>query len=223
MFVLARGIPAWSRTLGRWAYCIACVDKDGKWYRLYPVPLENGRKNIAPFDVIKPFVIKRCENGRPESCRIDPWLIWKAGVVQESDRSRILQQITESGSFMHDDSWRRKTLALVAPSLLKISIAQKATISYYCSYPECDGHTGTFFDVFQIDKRKRKLILPAQDLLRRLSGVKEENLRFVVGTMRKHPQRWIVVETLICVKGTVSPLNSWITAVNSGGTSNFVN
>lgn len=210
IIVLARGVPARSRTLGRWAYCIAGIGKSGQWYRLYPVPLEDGDRSIYPFDVIKPFIIKRHENGRPESCRINSWLIWKVGTIPHSERKRILEKAIEPGSFLHDESWRNKTLGLIKPLSLQVDISEKATLKYFCDDPECGGHTATFFDVFKIDAKGRKLIAPANELVNLLSPLKEEKFWFIVGTMRKHPQRRIVVEVLINLDETVIALQSWL-------------
>jgi len=210
IIVLARGIPARSRTLGRWAYCVAGITKNGQWYRLYPVPLEDGDRSIYPFDVIKPFIVKRHENGRPESCRINSWLIWKVGTIPISERQRILENTIEPGSFLHDDSWHNKTLGLIKPLSLQIHIREKATTKYFCDYPECQGHAATFFDALKIDAKGRKLIAPTEKLVNLLSQLEEEKLWFIVGTMRKHPQRWIVVEVLISPDETVIALQSWL-------------
>jgi len=210
IIVLARGVPAWSRTLGRWAYCVAGIGKNEQWYRLYPVPLEDGTRSIYPFDVIKPFIIKKRENGRPESCRINPWLIWKVGTVQNSERQHILEKIIEPASFLHNESWRNKTLGLIKPLSLQINIQEQATIRYLCGHSGCAGHTATFFDVLKIDAKGRKLIAPAEELVDILSQLEEEKLWFIDGTVRKHPQRWIVVEVLISLDGTVIALQSWL-------------
>lgn len=210
LIVLARGVPAWSRTLGRWAYCIACLGNDGKWYRLYPVPLENGKRTIYPFDIIKPFIVKKRDNGRPESCRINPWIIWKAGVIQNSERQHILEKIKEPSSFLHDNSWRNKTLGLIQPTSLQFAVGRAAIVNYFCDYPKCEGHSSTFFDAFQIEEHKRKLITSAEELETMLSHLKEDKLWFIVGTVRRHPQRWIIVETLVELGETVTSLQSWL-------------
>jgi len=210
IIVLARGVSARSRTLGRWAYCVAGIGKKGQWYRLYPVPIENGNRAIYPFDVIKPFIIKRHENGRPESCRINSWLIWKAGTVPNSERQSFLEKTREPASFLHDDSWRNKTLGLIKPLSMQIDIREKPIIKYFCNYPECNGHTATFFDVLKIDAKGRRLIAPAEQLVNLLSQLDEEKLWFIVGTIRKHPQSWIVVEVLIDLDEIVLALQSWL-------------
>lgn len=210
IIVLARGVPARSRTLGRWAYCVAGIGKNGQWYRLYPVPLENGSRSIYPFDVIKPFIVKKHENGRPESCRINSWLTWKVGAVPNSERQRILEKTIDPWSFLHDDSWRNKTLGIIKPLSLRIDIREKAIIRYFCGHHGCRGHTATFFDVLKVNAKGRKLIAPTEELVNLLSKLEEEKLWFIVGTLRKHPQRWIVVEVLIGLDGTVIALQSWL-------------
>lgn len=210
IIVLARGVPAWSRNLGRWAYCVAGIGKKWQWYRLYPVSLKNGNRSIYPFDVIKPFIIKKHENGRPESCRINSWLIWKVGTVPNSDRQSLLEKTREPASFLHDSSWRNKTLGLIKPLSPQIDIREKAIIKYFCNYPECNGHTATFFDVLKTDAKGRRLIAPAEQLINLLSQLNEEKLWFVVGTVRKHPQRWIVIEVLINLDENVLALQPWL-------------
>ena len=208
--VLGRGIPSHSRTLGRWAYCIAGKGLDENWYRLYPIPLEDERRLIESFDIIKPFIIRKNDDGRPESCRIDPHLLWKTGSLKSTERLGYLKQRTEGGSFMHDNSWRTKTLGLIRPSLAKFSIGTCSNIKYYCDYRGCCGHTTTFFDVFQIQDNKKKLIARPESIMKELSEIEEENLRFVVGTLRQHQPCWIIVETLICLNNSVESLQSWL-------------
>lgn len=210
--VLGRGIPAWSRTLGRMAYCVAGIEREGEWCRLYPVPLENGKRLLNAFDIIKPFIIKRHENGRPESCRVNSWLIWKGGTIPTFERQKILHRTLESGAFLHDDSWRNKTLGLIKPAFWEFHIGKKATLRYFCDFPECEGHIATFFDVLEVTAKQRKLIKPANELLDLLSQLENEKIWFVVGTIRQHPQRWIVVESIVELDKTVIPLQSWLTS-----------
>jgi hypothetical protein len=210
IIVLGRGIPSYSKNLGRYAYCIAGKGSDERWYRLYPIPLEDTVRSFQPFDTIKPFVVRRNDDGRPESCRVDPHLIWKAGVLEQAKRAEYINNRVENGSFLHDDSWQTKTLGLIRPSLVGFSVSEQPTIKYYCSYQDCHGHTARFFDVLRIEKKQEKLIAPAQMLNDALSEVDCGTLRFVVGTLRSHQPRWIIVETLICLNGTVESLQSWI-------------
>lgn len=208
--VLARGIPSHSRTLGRWAYCIAGRGTDEKWYRLYPFPLEEKGRLIESFDIIKPFITRRNDDGRPESCRIDPHLVWKMGTLKTTQRLEYLKQRTEVGPFMHDNSWRTKTLGLIRPSLVKLSIGSNPNIKYHCDYTGCCGHTATFFDVFHIQRNKEMLIARPELLTNLLSEIDGENLRFVVGTLRQHQPRWIIVEVLICLRDSAESLQSWL-------------
>jgi hypothetical protein len=183
---------------------------DEKWYRLYPIPLEDKGRLIESFDIIKPFIIRKNDDGRPESCRIDPHLLWKTGTLKSTERLDYLKQRTEGGSFMHNNSWRTKTLGLIRPSLVKFSIGSYANVKYHCDYQECCGHTTTFFDVLQIQANKKKLIARPESLTTVITEIDEQNLRFVVGTLRQHQPCWIIVETLICLKDSVESLQSWL-------------
>lgn len=208
--VLGRGIPAHSRTLGRWAYCIAGKGMDEKWYRLYPFLLVGKSRSFEAFDIIKPFITRKNDDGRPESCRINPHLVWKTGTLQNTERLEYLKQRVEVGSFMHNDSWRTKTLGIIRPSLVKFSIGRDATVNYYCDHQECNGHTTTFFDILQIERNGKRLIAPVEALSNALSEINEEKLRFVVGTLRQHQPCWIIVETLICLNNSIESLQSWL-------------
>jgi len=210
IIVLGRGVPAKSRILGRWAYCIAGIGNDGRWVRLYPLPIENGNRPLNPFDVIKPFIIKRHEDGRPESCRIDSNLVLKVGMIPDSERHIILERVLEPSFFMHDNSWRNKSLGLIKPLFLQINIHESPTLRYTCDYENCSGHTATFFDVIRIEARRRKLLASPEELENLLSQQDEEKLWFIVGTERQHPQIWMVVEVLISVHQTITGLQCWL-------------
>lgn len=109
---------------------------------------------------------------------------------------------------MHDDSWHTKTLGLIRPLLVKFSLGKHATVNYYCNHQGCIGHTSTLFDVLQIERNTETLIAQVEALNDILSEIEEEKLRFVVGTMRQHQKRWIIVETLICLDDSIESLQS---------------
>lgn len=212
IIVLGRGVPSWSRNQGRWAYCIAGIGDYGQWFRLYPLPIEGGNRLFEPFDIVKPFIIKKHENGRPESCRIDAGLVWKAGTVPDSQRLGILERILGKGTFMHDSSWRKRSLGCIKPLSLQISIEESPTLKFKCGHKGCGGHTTTFFDVLRIEAGKRRLVAPAEEIENLLSKQDEDKLWFVVGTERQHPHIWIVVEILINIDQKVTGLQSWLTS-----------
>ena len=57
---------------------------------------------------------------------------------------------------------------------------------------------------------KEMLIARPELLTNLLSEIDGENLRFVVGTLRQHQPRWIIVEVLICLRDSAESLQSWL-------------
>ena len=200
IIVLAKGVPAYSRTYGCLVCCTAGVSERSGWLRLYPLFLEPVLSTIKPikkFDVIRvQYRDKRPESNRPESRKISPESVEKVGHVDDvNTRIDILRRYTESGEFLHDDSWRgRKTLGMIKPMNACFSITQEniPMVKFKCRH-SCGGHICQVGEYMKFNMVGRVLLQSDAELAKRLSTLKNGELRFVMGTIRRHPSRWLLI------------------------------
>jgi hypothetical protein len=197
--VLGKGVPAYSTTYGCLTCCIAGVCGDG-WIRLYPLFLEPVLSSIKPiekFDVIRTvFRDKRPEPTRPESRKILPEFVEKIDHVRDQkDRIEILRQYTEPGVFLHDDSWRgRKTLGMINPLNARFWITNEniPMVKFQCGH-SCGGHKCEIGEYMKFNNVGRVLHQGDAELKKQISSLKKKELRFVMGTIRRHPNRWLLI------------------------------
>lgn len=198
--VLGKGVPAYSTTYGCLTCCIAGVSEHSGWLRLYPLFLESVLSSIKPiekFDVIRVvFRHKRPEPTRPESRKIFPEFVEKVGHVHDRNaRIDILRLYTEPGVFLHDDSWRgRKTLGIIKPMNVRFWLTKEniPMVKFRCGNL-CRGHTceiGEYMEFNDVGRVKHQRDV---ELAKQLSTLKNKDLRFVMGTIRRHPSRWLLI------------------------------
>jgi hypothetical protein len=201
IIVLGKGVPAYSRTYGCLTCCVAGVSEQSGWLRLYPLFLEPVLSSIKPvnkFDMIRVTVRqKHPEPNRPESRKILPEAVEIVDHIHdENARIKLLQRYTELGLFLHDDSWRgRKTLGMIKPLKKRFWITKEniPMVKFRCG-PSCRGHTCEigeymkFNNVGRVVYKKRNAEL-AKHFLR----LRNNELRFVMGTMRRRPHRWLLI------------------------------
>ena len=204
IIVLGRGAIHPSRTYRCLCYCVAGIGQVSGWLRLYPV--RKTPELIQNFDIIQVAIRKEhAEKDRPETWKIylDPPPKKVGYITDEKTQLQILKDNLDEGTFMHDESWRGvKSLGLIQPIYPDFEIEDnKVIVRYRCNYPRCRGHRNEVMDWSTIDKRGRRghinhpkeledklLFLERQHLLRR------QQLWFVMGTHRRHPHVWILIE-----------------------------
>ena len=200
IIILGKGVPAYSSKYGCLTCCVAGVSEHNGWIRLYPLFLEPVLSSIKPidkFDVIRTvFRDKRPEPTRPESRKVFPEFVQKVGQVREKkDRNRILHQYTESGVFLHDGSWRgRKTLGMINALNARFYMTKEniPMVRFQC-VPRCGGHNCEVGECMKFNNVGRVLHQSNSELQKQLSTLKNKDLRFVMGTIRRHPNRWLII------------------------------
>lgn len=198
--MLGKGVPAYSNTYGCLTYCIAGVGERSGWLRLYPAfwePVLSSIKFVEKFDVIRTvFRKKNPEPNRPESRKIYPEFIKKVGHIEDNNvRVEILRRYTESEFFLHDNSWRgRKTLGMIRPLSTRFWVTKESIpmVRFQCS-SSCRGHTCQIGELMKFDSVGRICSQNRNELSKRLLYLKNKELRFVMGTIRRHPSRWLVI------------------------------
>jgi len=207
IIVLGKGVPAYSSKFGCLTYCVAGVGKSGSWYRLYPLFYEKLISRIVlveKFDIIKAgFSELHPESNRPESKKIHPEYVEKIGKIEDAfERSRILLKYTERGSFLHDDSWNgKKTLGMINPKKTKFAVAQGLPkAKFQCDDNHCTGHICEIGELMKFDAMGRPLLENREILESRLSAIRKGEMRFVMGTLANHPQRWILISINVMTK-----------------------
>lgn len=204
--VLGRGIPHHSRRYSCLAYCVAGISEINGWLRLYPILFRDEATRVANFEVIKVKIQKHNpEKIRPETryIRLHPPIKKIDHVADDDVRIKILKKYLDRGDFLHDESWNgTKTLGLIQPIYPEFNIDRnKIVVRYKCNSPICNGHTGEIphhtMVEYKIQERihtcpeileKELLLLERQVLLQR------QQLWFVMGTHRTHPNRWLIIE-----------------------------
>jgi len=110
-------------------------------------------------------------------------------------RKRVLHQYTEPGNFLHDDSWRgRKTLGMIRPINPYFSAAQGLPkVRFQCG-DSCSGHMCEVGELMRFDSVGRPIPeASSKELESRLDSVRKRELRFVMGTIRRHPKCWLLI------------------------------
>ena len=169
-------------------------------------PIRKTPELIHNFDIIQVAIRKEhAEKDRPETRKIclDPPPKKVGYMADENARLQILQNNLDNGTFMHDESWRGvKSLGLIQPIYPDFEVEEnKVIVRYKCDYSRCKGHCNEVMDWSIIDERGRRghinhpkeledklLFLERQHLLRR------QQLWFVMGTHRRHPHVWLLIE-----------------------------
>ena len=201
IIVLGKGVPAYSNTYGCLTCCVAGVSEEDGWLRLYPLFLEPVLSSIKPlekFDIVRVvFRLKHPEPNRPESRKIFPEFVEKVGHIHdENARTKLLEQYTEPGLFLHNDSWRgRKTLGMIRPLEKRFWLTKDniPLVKFTCSR-SCRGHTCEigeymkFNNVGRVHYQKRDA-----ELVKQLFPLENKKLRFVMGTIRRRPHRWLLI------------------------------
>jgi len=203
IIVLGKGTPNFIEKYGCSMQCVAGIGEASGWLRLYPVFVCPTLPRVAPvekFDVIQTvFRVRRPEPLRPESRKIHPELVRKVDCITGEQRRSILLEHTESGDFLHDDSWQgRKSLGLIEPknSRFRVTADNIPKVEFRCNSRRCRRHHMDLFELIDFDEFGRtypQRKKPRDQVEMQLSRLEGKELRFVMGTVYKHPQRWIIV------------------------------
>ena len=205
--VLGKGVPAYSSKYGCLTYCVAGVAEAVGWIRLYPLFAEQlvpSIQFVEKFDIIRvAYDDERPEPGRPESRRIYPEFVEKLGHLEKSiARTQTLNKYTEPGDFLHDDSWRgKKTLGMIKPIEPSFrALKGMPKVQFRCG-GSCSGHTCEVGELMRFDGFGRSIPQLGDADLKRFEGVRKGNLRFVMGTDSRYPQRWLLVSVHVIRRG----------------------
>lgn len=216
--VIGRGVEQWSRKYGTLTHCIAGIGASGKWIRLFPLP----QTKIELFDVIQAAIVdEQPESFRPESRKVhfrNP--IKKVSQIKATrDKLKILQDHLDSGDFLHDDSWNgKKTLGLIQPVYPEFKVdrnRKKIIAKYKCDAQGCLGHLQEVFGIYNVDRvGRRRLCAKLDEIKSKIVQLYRERLLdrnilwFVMGTVKFHPSRWIIVEILVEKDGSIESLRT---------------
>lgn len=215
LIVLGRGIESWSRRYKARTHCIVAIGKISGFVRLYPV-LRDDRADI--FDVIRVVVRDgHPESHRPESRKIYPHAIQVVAYKDEKEEQHnILKSLSEPGDFLHGEGWRNRTLGVIQPYTPHFWITKdnKVRVHYRClchschgspsqlllswssnkqEFFVCDGHTNEVLQLIKVDRVGRYLRPKRVELEQFVEDLRGKELYFVMGTLRNHPHRWILV------------------------------
>jgi len=192
-------VPSFNAKYGCLTHCVAGIGQNDAWIRLYPLFAEQVIPNIQfveNFDIIRAaYRDTRPEPIRPETRKIHPESVVKIGHIEECDkRMRILEQHTESGVFLHDDSWNgRKTLGMVKPLEPLFFVSSNIPkVRFFCR-GSCGGHTCELKQLERFDSFGRVVPESKKNLENRLKNLQGKQLRLVMGTDGRHPQVWLIV------------------------------
>ena len=201
IIVLGKGVPAYSNTYGCLTCCVAGVTEQNRWLRLYPLfvePVLSSIKPVKKFDIIRVVFRRRNpEPNRPESRKIFPEFVEKFGHIKDENvRFKLLQRFTEPGLFLHDNSWHgKKTLGMIKPLKKRLWITnENIPMAKFTCGPSCKGHTCEIGEYMKFNHVGRVIYQNKKaELTRQLLTLKNKELRFVMGTIRRHPNRWLLI------------------------------
>ena len=213
--VLGRGIENWSRQYRSRTHCLVGIGKSSGLVRLYPV-FHDDQADI--FDVIQVIIQdEHPETHRPESRKVYPHAIQVVAREEGKDKQyNILKSLCQPGDFLHGEGWRNKTLGVIQPYAPHFWVTEdnRLKVHYYClchswqGKPHqlcmtwepngwgsfvCDGHADEVRQLTKVDRVGRYLRPRREELEQFIEDLRGKELYFVMGTLRNHPHRWILV------------------------------
>lgn len=215
LIVLGRGVESWSRRYKARTHCIVAIGKISGLVRLYPA-FRDDQADI--FDVIR--VVVRDEH--PEAHRLESRKVYPHAIQvvahkdEREEQCSMLKSLSETGDFLHGEGWRNKTLGIIQPYAPHFWITKdnKLKVHYRCLCHSChgsssqllltwrsnrqelfvcDGHTDEVLQLVKIDRVGRYLRFKREELEQFVKDLRGKELYFVMGTLRNHPHRWILV------------------------------
>lgn len=193
IIVLGKGIYNWSRRYKGLVCCLACVGESGGFLRLYPAFPDD---KVEPFDVIQ-VVIRHDhpDKRRHESRKIYPQAIQVVAHEAKKEQPKILKSLCRLDAFLHGDEWRKQSLGVIRPRMphFRTTKENRIWVHYKCGWRGCKGHRNEVRDLVNVDKVGRWRKPTKEKVEKFLSRVKKKRPFFVMGTMVKRPQRWIII------------------------------
>lgn len=113
--VLIKAAPEIGKKHGE-TVCVAGIDLDGRWHRLYPVAFRDlhASQKFARWDIIRVRWRRPSDDDRIESKRIDPVSLSVVGNVRDRERPGLVQRaLTDS---LEAELAAGRSLALIRPS-----------------------------------------------------------------------------------------------------------
>ncbi|MGD0646160.1 MAG: hypothetical protein ABSA75_14745 [Candidatus Bathyarchaeia archaeon] len=199
IIILGKGVSSFNAKYGCLTHCIAGIGKNGSWIRLYPLFAERvlpGIQFVEKFDIIKAeYRETKPEPTRPESRRIHPESVLKIDHVKsKKEQIQILEKFTETGVFLHDDSWNgKKTLGLIEPRNAKFFLLNGTPKVRFLCGDSCPGHVCEVKELEKTDQFGRVISEEAANFEKHFEALSGKKLRFVMGTDGRHPHIWLIV------------------------------
>lgn len=184
VILLCKAREVFSRKYGL-THCIAGLDEDLNWRRLYPLSAELGN-DLQKWDVIEAYVRDLFpEKNRPETVKIWPKEVKRIKRIDDMEkRIEILNRATENGAFLHLNDWKKKSIGLIKPRNPRfIEEGEEIKCEFYCDYKKCRGHLMTVWDADIYDRRT-------------LYEFEQESLYFLLGTHKFHPHKWLLISII---------------------------
>lgn len=193
IIVLGKGVYNWSRRYKKLFCCLACISESNGFLRLYPVFPDDG---VQLFDVIRVVVrYSHPDRRRHESRKIYPQAIHVVAHEVRKEQHKILKPLCQSDAFLHGDGWRKQSLGVIRPRKPHFWATKENRIwvHYKCEWPDCKGHRNEVRDLIKVDKVGRWRKPTKEKIEKFLTRMRKKRPFFVMGTMAKRPQRWILI------------------------------
>lgn len=190
IILLCKAKEVFSRKYGP-THCLAGLDEDWNWRRLYPLSAKMGLE-IEKWDVVEAAVKKFfAEKNRPESIKIWPSDVETVDRIEDmEERKRIIKRVMETGEFIHTDVWKGKTLGLIKPKRPKFYIENgDVKCHFYCDQRRCNGHTMVVWDSEVNETRDFAMFESGEPY-------------FLLGTHKYHPNKFLLISVINLSKPT---------------------
>lgn len=123
--VIIKAAPDIGRVHGE-TVCVAGIDYDGNWHRLYPVPFKDleQEQKFGRWDVLEFDWRKAPDDDRIESKRINPQTIKKSGSVKQTERHAFARRALVNS--LDEQLDQGKSFALIRPINPRFVIEEKS-------------------------------------------------------------------------------------------------
>lgn len=182
--LLCKAKEVFSRRYGL-THCLAGLDKDWKWRRLYPLSAEVG-SDIGKWDVIEVVVRDFFpEKNRPETIKIWPRRVKCTSRIDDmNERRKIIRRTSETGEFLHTEAWRGKSIGLIEPRRPRFLVEDgEIKCEFRCNQKRCGGHKMVVWDSEVVGKRDFVVFETGEPY-------------FLLGTHKYHPHKFLLISVI---------------------------
>lgn len=178
IIILGKGVPGWSKKYKRLIKCMAGVGEGSGLLRLFP--FFHNQEDIDIFDVIQ-VAFRKKKTSRKDSCKILPNTYRVVDRLPKKDRKELIESLV-SPSHLHKGTWLERSLTVVKPENIKV-VGTK--VHFECGYNGCSAHIMELFPQYIYDSVGRRRWLNKDQF--------GNECYFLLGTVKKHPSKWIIV------------------------------